>query len=85
MRRDELISPSPQTHLRDRRKETTLTTESNKAHARAEASFRKEERAKDGAKAMMDYQANARMVREKTERLKALRLTREAADKERVG
>ena len=62
-----------------------MTTESNKARARAEASFRKEERAKDGAKAMMDYQANARMVREKTERLKALRLAKEAADKERAG
>jgi hypothetical protein len=33
---------------------------------------------------MMDYQANARMAREKTERLKALRLAREAADKERA-
>jgi hypothetical protein len=62
-----------------------LTTGSNKARARAEASFRKEERAKDGAKAMMEYQANARMVREKMERLKALRLAREAADKERAG
>ncbi len=66
-------------------KETTLTTGSNEARARAEASFRKEERAKDGAKAMMDYQASARMVREKTERLKALRLAKEAADKERAG
>jgi len=65
-------------------KEITLTTGSNEARARAGASFRKEERAKDGAKAMMDYQANARMVREKTERLKALRLAREAADKERA-
>jgi len=62
-----------------------LTTGSNEARARAEASFRKEERAKDGAKAMMEYQANARMVREKTERLKALRLAKEAADKERAG
>jgi hypothetical protein len=62
-----------------------LTTGSNQARSRAEASFRKEERAKDGAKAMMDYQANARMVREKTERLKALRLAKEAADKERAG
>jgi hypothetical protein len=66
-------------------KETTLTTGSNEARVRAEASFRKEERAKDGAKAMMDYQASARMVREKTERLKALRLAKEAADKERAG
>jgi hypothetical protein len=56
---------------------------SSEAHARAEASFRKEERAKDGAKAMMEYQANGRAVREKMARLKALRLAKEAADKER--
>jgi hypothetical protein len=66
-------------------KETTLATGSNEARARAEASFRKEERAKDGAKAMMDYQASARLVREKTERLKALRLAKQAADKGRAG
>ena len=62
-----------------------MTTGSDEARARAEASFRKEERAKDGAKAMMDYQAKARMVREKTERLKALRLAKQAADKGRAG
>ena len=52
------------------------------AKARAEASFRKEERARDGAKAMMEYQANSRVVREKMARLKALRLAKEAAEKE---
>jgi len=67
------------------KREMTLTTQSNEARARAEASFSKEERAKDGAKAMMEYQANIRMVREKTERLKALRLAKEAADKEHAG
>jgi hypothetical protein len=61
-----------------------LATESNEASARAEASFRKEERAKEGAKAMMEYQANSRMTREKTERLKALRLAKEAADKKQA-
>jgi hypothetical protein len=61
-----------------------MTTRSNETRARAEASFRKEERAKDGATAMMEYQANARMIREKTQRLKALRLAREAADKARA-
>ena len=66
-------------------RETTLTTKSNEARARAEASFRKDERAKEGNEAMMEYQANIRMVREKTERLKALRLAKEAADKERAG
>jgi len=34
---------------------------------------------------VMEYQANARIIREKTERLKALRLAKEAADKERAG
>jgi hypothetical protein len=62
-----------------------LTIGSNDARARAEANFSKDERAKDGAKAMMEYHANARMVRERTEKLKALRLAKEAADKERAG
>jgi hypothetical protein len=57
---------------------------SNETRARAEASFKKDERARDGAKAMMEYQANARMVRERTEKLKALRLAKEQADKERA-
>lgn len=54
---------------------------SSEARARAEASFRKEERAKDGAKAMMEYQAHSRSVREKMAKLKALRLAKEAAEK----
>jgi hypothetical protein len=86
-----LIDSSLQTNVACKRilqiveRETTLTTKANEAQARAEASFRKEERAKEGAKAMMEYQANLQMVREKTERLKALRLAKEAADKERGG
>ena len=55
--------------------------QSSEARSRADASFKKEERAKDGAKAMMEYVANSKMVREKTERLKALRLAKEAGDK----
>ena len=62
-----------------------MATRSDDARARAEANFKKEERAKEGAKAMMEYQANSRMVREKTERLKALRLAKEAADKASAG
>jgi len=54
---------------------------SSEARTRAEASFRKEERAKDGAKAMMEYQAHGRIVREKTAKLRALRLAKEAAEK----
>ena len=54
---------------------------SSEARSRAEASFRKEERAKDGAKAMMEYQAHSRVVREKMAKLRALRLAKEAAEK----
>lgn len=59
-----------------------MATKPNEARARAEASFRKEERAKEGEKAMMEYQANSRLIREKTERLKTLRLAK--ADKEKA-
>ena len=55
--------------------------QSTEARARADASFKKAERAKDGAKAMMEYLANAHMVRERTERLRALRLAKEASAK----
>ena len=81
----ELASKSANAFAASPKKETALATEPNEARARAEASFRKEERAKEGAKAMMQYQANSRMIREKTERLKALRLAKEAADKEQAG
>ena len=55
---------------------------SSEARSRAEASFRKEERAKDGAKAMMEYQAQGRFVRDKMAKLRALRLAKEAAEKQ---
>jgi hypothetical protein len=67
------------------KRKTALTAKSDDTHARAEANFKKEERAREGAKAMMEYLANGRMVREKTERLRALRLAKEAADKKRAG
>ncbi len=51
------------------------------ARARAEASFKKEERAKDGALAMTEYLAQGRVARERMEQLKALRLAKEAAEK----
>jgi len=34
---------------------------------------------------MIEYQANSRKIREKTERLKALRLAKEEADKKQAG
>jgi hypothetical protein len=47
----------------------------------AEARFKKEERAPDGAEAMLEYEAEGRAVREKTARLKALRLAAEVGNK----
>jgi len=60
-----------------------LTKRPDEARARAEANFKKEERAREGAKAMLEYQENSRLVREKTARLRALRLAKEAAERKR--
>ena len=60
-----------------------LSTKPNEARVRAEANFKKEERAREGAKAMMEYQANSRAVLEKMAKLKALRLAKETAEKVR--
>ena len=56
---------------------------STAARARAEASFKKEERAREGAKARMEYEQEVRATQEKTARLLALRLAKEEADKDR--
>jgi hypothetical protein len=70
---------------RDPRQERTLATKTLEAEptvtkARAEANIKKEERAKDGAKAMMEYLANSRDVRERMAKLRALRLAQEKAE-----
>lgn len=49
---------------------------SDKAKATA---LKKQQQAEDGRKAMLDYEANAAAIRAKTERLRALRLARDAA------
>ena len=56
---------------------------SDQARKRAEKHFKKEERAQDGRQAMVEYKAHALAVREKTVRLKALRLA-EGASHERI-
>ena len=56
---------------------------SDKARKWAEASFKKEERDRDGAKAALEYRIEGHAVREKTARLKVLRLDKEAAEKNR--
>jgi len=53
-----------------------------RARNRAEAAFkRKEDQRIEGLKAMEEYRAGQRAMREKTARLRALRLAREEASK----
>jgi len=49
----------------------------DKARQRAERIFKKEERAQDGRRAMIEYETQALATREKTSRLKELRLAEE--------
>jgi len=55
-------------------------TISHEAQRGAEALFKKEQQ---GRQAMTDYQANLDAMREKTARLRALRLARDASNQER--
>jgi hypothetical protein len=50
---------------------------SDQAQQRAERRFKKEERARDARAAVTEYETQARATREKTARLKALRLAKE--------
>jgi hypothetical protein len=51
---------------------------SDEARERAEKSFKQEARALDGRKAMTEYEAQVLATLEKTARLRALRLAKEA-------
>jgi len=52
----------------------------DRVHDRAEAAFKKkEQQLVEGRKAMADYEAERSAVRQKTARLRALRLARDAA------
>lgn len=50
-----------------------------KSDNKASAELRKMQQAEDGKKAMLDYEAEAAAQRAKTEKLRALRLARDAA------
>jgi hypothetical protein len=55
---------------------------SDQARARAEAAFKKKEQARvEGEKAMSEYRAKEQAMREKTARLRTLRLARDEARK----
>jgi hypothetical protein len=53
---------------------------SDLAKARAEAIFKTEQRAREGAKAWTEHEAAARATLAKTARLRALRLAKESAE-----
>jgi len=57
---------------------------SDEARTRAEAAFRKEQKAREGAIAWAEYEAQARATQEKTARLRALRLANEATKKKKA-
>jgi hypothetical protein len=50
----------------------------SQAQKRAERFFKKEERAQDARNSMMEYEHQALATRQKTERLRELRLAKEA-------
>ena len=52
----------------------------DEAHRRAEALFKKEKELREGEQAMAKYQAELRAMQEKTARLRAVRLARDAAN-----
>ena len=55
----------------------------SQTHARASALFnKKEEQQREGRKAMAEYEAAQHAMREKTAKLRALRLARDAAGKQ---
>jgi hypothetical protein len=57
-----------------------MSTSTDTALARAEAQFKKkEQQARDGKQARAEYDAQQQAIREKTARLRALRLARDAA------
>ena len=57
-----------------------MSTNLDEAHRRAEALFRKQHPLREGGQAMAEYQAELLAMREKTARLRALRLARDAAN-----
>jgi hypothetical protein len=64
--------------------ESKLRDDQKIERARAQALFKKEEQMREGAKAMSEYKAEQQAVREKTARLRALRLARDAAKQTRI-
>jgi hypothetical protein len=61
-----------------------MSADSNETRRRAEELFKKEQQWREGQQVMGEYQAELRAAREKTARLRALRLARDAANKKQA-
>jgi hypothetical protein len=57
-----------------------VSTNTEETQRRAQSLFKKEQQLREGQQAMAEYQAQLHAMREKTARLRALRLARDAAD-----
>jgi hypothetical protein len=57
-----------------------LSMNTDETHRRAEALFKKGQQLRGGGQAMTEYQTELQATREKTARLRALRLARDAAN-----
>ena len=57
-----------------------MSMNTDEAHRRAEALFKKEQQQREAQQAMAEYQAGLNAMRERTARLRALRLARDAAN-----
>ena len=57
-----------------------MSMNTDETHRRAEALFKKEHQLRGGGQAMAEYQTELQATREKTARLRALRLARDAAN-----
>ena len=57
-----------------------MSANTDEARRRAEALFKKEQQLREAQQAMAEYQTGLHMMRQKTARLRALRLARDAAN-----
>jgi alkanesulfonate monooxygenase SsuD/methylene tetrahydromethanopterin reductase-like flavin-dependent oxidoreductase (luciferase family) len=67
------------------RRSSIVSVTTDTAHRRAEALFKKEQQLRDAHQAMAEYQAELNAMREKTARLRALRLARDATNHKLAG
>ena len=61
-----------------------MSVNTDEARRRAEALFKKERQLREGQQPMADYQSQLHAMREKTARLRSLRLARDAANNEKT-